>query len=115
VNDFAIRERERAEEQFRQLIQNAEIENECIDHACELIEELEAYLRQKSLKVTASRASNVVILTRENACTLRISIQDHRTYEVTGGSAIIDEHRRTHLSRIKKRQMMDEVLNWLRD
>lgn len=113
MNSFAEREKERAEGLFRQSTQRAEIENVCIDQACELIKELETYLRQKSPKIILSRMDNVVTLAHEDGRTLRVSTHDHGTYEVLGASAISDERRRMYLSRIDKRQMMDEVLDWL--
>lgn len=113
MNSFAEREKERAAEQHWQLIQNAEIENACVDHACELAGELHDYLRQKALEVNISRTENVLTLTRLDGRMLHVSTHDHMTYEVMGTNPITDQHRRTYLSRIIRRQMMDEVLTWL--
>lgn len=100
VNSFAEREKERAAEQHWQLIQNAEIEDACVDHACELAGELQDYLRQKALRVNISRTENVLALTRQDGRTLRVSTHDYMTYKVMGTNPITDQHRRTYLSRI---------------
>jgi hypothetical protein len=113
VNSFAEREKERAAGQHWQLVKNAEIENACVDHACELAGELQDYLRQKALQVNISRTENLLILTRQDGRTLRVSTHDHMTYEVMGTNPITDQLRGTYLSRIVKRRMIDEVLTWL--
>lgn len=93
--------------------QNAEIENACVDYACELADELQDYVGQKAFQVNISRSENVLTLTRQDGRTLRVSTHGHMTYEVMGANPITDQHRRTYLSRIVKRQMMNEVLTWL--
>jgi hypothetical protein len=74
---------------------------------------LQDYLRQKALQVNISRTENLLTLTRQDGRTLRVSTHDHMTYEVMGTSPIADQLRRAYISRIVKRQMMDEVLTWL--
>jgi hypothetical protein len=115
MNTFNQREKETADKRYAHMRGWADIENACYDHACELEADLGKYLQQKSLQVGLSRTLNAITLTQLKGRTLVISTHDHRTYEVTrpGANDVRDERRKTYLTRLQERQMMDEVLEWL--
>lgn len=105
----------RAQEKDAQTRLWADIDNACLDHACELEAYLRNYLAEKNLPIEVSRDFNVVTLTNPKRHRLIVSTEDHHRYQLSRPDVkdVRDEVRKISGAPLPEDRMMDELVEWL--